>query len=69
MTTKKKATKRPVPDVKAATAEILTKMADWLESPEGLAKMPVGKLSKEEAAAFEEARRLAVNYIRLGATS
>ena len=67
----KKPSKNPVvPDLKAATREILSRTADWAES---LAAQDVlfGHLSsrttRAEWAILEEARKLAVNYIRMGA--
>jgi hypothetical protein len=67
----KKPSKKPVvPDLKAATCEILSRTADWVES---LAAQDVlfGHLSsrttRAEWAVLAEARQVATNYIRMGA--
>jgi hypothetical protein len=67
----KKPSKKPVvPDLKAATAEILSRTADWLASPTAQDVL-FGHLSlrttRAEWAALAEARDLAVNYIKMGA--
>jgi hypothetical protein len=66
----KKAPQRPVPDVKAATREMLARVAGWMSTnlaePMLYGVLPQGA-SKEEWAALEEARALATEYVRLGA--
>ena len=67
----KKVVKKPVPDVKAVTRNILTQVALFVE--EGatwldlLGALPGAGTTKEEWAALQEARALAVEYIRKGA--
>ena len=64
----KKLAKKPVPDVKAATREILVRVAAWMETrPAEFTLYPDARYSEEEWAVLEEARALAVAYVRLGA--
>jgi hypothetical protein len=69
---KKQASKKPAPDAKAVTRNILTQVALFVE--EGatwldlLGQLPSAGTTKEEWAALQEARALAVAYIRKGAT-
>ena len=68
----KKLPARPVPDVKGATRVILGRVAEWMA---GKAAEPVvytnlasgPGASPAEWAALEEARALAVEYVRMGA--
>lgn len=67
--------KKPVPDVKAATHEMLARVAKWLEGGTAEADdvacgvpLAVRRPSPEEWRALTEARALAVAYIRKGAT-
>ena len=63
----KNLTKKPVPDVKAATREILCRVAAWMETrPAEFILYADKRYSEEEWAALEEARALAVAYVRLG---
>lgn len=71
---KKRAVKRqvpvlPVPDVKNLTREMLGRVAAWMERPEATSVVEGGARPKtpEEMAAVNEARDLAVGYVRLGA--
>jgi hypothetical protein len=68
----KKPPARPVPDVKGATQVILARVAEWMAGKEaepvvyaGLASGP--RASPAEWAVLEEARALAVEYVRMGA--
>lgn len=64
----KKATKKPLPNLQGATAEILNRVADWMELPSAPDMVLFsGTHSKEEWAVLLEAKKLAVNYVRLGA--
>ena len=67
---KKRTVAKPLPDLKAATADVLARTADWLSSPASQ-DILFGHLSsrttRAEWAVLEEARKLAVNYIRMGA--
>jgi len=69
--TKKKVTpKSVVPDVQAATEEMLQRVAAWLATPaaDGLLYHDVSpNAGKPEWAALEKARALAINYVQLGA--
>ena len=59
-----------VPDVQAATEEMLQRVAIWLATPaaDGLLYRDVSpNAGKAEWAALEKARALAVNYVQLGA--
>ena len=72
MTLKKKTIKPVVPSLQGATVEILNRVADWMESngTESANRVVYGpplKLTKLEVAVLEEARKLAINYVRLGA--
>ena len=63
-------TKKPVlPDLKAATREALSKIADWAASSMTNAELFGASTRRTQAewAVLEEARKLAVNYIRMGA--
>lgn len=57
------------PDAKGATQEILAHVAAWMETAgwPALGVHPVGKRPPGEWAALEEARQLAIQYVRLGA--
>lgn len=66
----KKATKKPAPDLKGATQEALRNAAYHLEDlalEDVFAVLPERRVSKAEWAVMEEARSLAVAYIRKGA--
>ena len=69
----KKPSKKPVvPDLKSATASILTRVADWMEADSIASQGAVfgwsgARPTKAEWAVLEEARKLAINYIRMGA--
>jgi hypothetical protein len=67
----KKAAKKVVPSLQGATAAILERVANWIDVPtataDGVVFGGASKQSKEEWAVLVEARKLAVNYIRLGA--
>ena len=68
----KKTAKKPVPSLQGATAAILNCVADWMETPTAMTDSVVfgsvgRQCSKEELAVLTEARKLAVNYVRLGA--
>ncbi len=69
----KTAAKKPAPDVKSVTAQVLENVAVMVESPTILndvqlfALPPNKRFSKEESAVLKVARQLAANYIRLGA--
>ena len=64
----KKLAKKPVPDVKAATREILVRVAAWMETrPAEFTLYPDARYSEEEWIALEEARALAIEYVRSGA--
>ena len=66
----KKPTVKPLPDLKAATADILNRTADWLVSlaaQDTLFGHLSARTTKAEWAVLKEARDLAVNYIRMGA--
>lgn len=74
MATNRQASKRPksvAPDAKSATRTALGNIADYAErlmTHEAMFGLtPNRRTTKEEWAAFEEARRLAVGYIRTGA--
>jgi hypothetical protein len=65
----KKAAKKPVPDLKSATSNALAHIADWAENQEwdvlfGLS--PTARTTREETEVLAEAKKLAVNYIRMG---
>ena len=60
----------PKPDVKSATRQALTNIADSAERLDWMnlfSLPPARRTTAEETAAFAEAKRLAINYIRLGA--
>jgi hypothetical protein len=66
----KKPTVKPLPDLKAATADVLSRIAGWAESPEARDVMfghLTSRTTKAEWAVLEAARQLAVNYVRMGA--
>ena len=62
--------KKPKPDLKSATRQALNNIADHVErlmGPDTLFGIPhERRTTKEEWAVFEEAKKLAVNYIRMG---
>jgi hypothetical protein len=64
-------TRKPVvPDLKAATREILSRTADWAESlaaQDALFGHLSPRTTRAEWAVLAEARQLAANYIRMGA--
>jgi len=65
----KRKVEAPKPDLKAATAAVLERIAGWAATNMTNAEMfgDVPRRTKEEWAVLEEARKLAVNYIRMGA--
>jgi len=70
--TKKKTVTPPKPDLHAATCNILTRVATWMEeeaSYQQLTGLPATnhKLPAADLAVLEEAKKLAINYIRMGA--
>ena len=70
--TKKQSTKKPAPDVKGATREMLARTAAWMRSLEGETVL-FGHLGRtftdEEHAALTEARALAAAYVEKGAAA
>ena len=52
--------------LKSATQQILDRAASFMEDTRGAIFMPE-KVAKKDAAIWAEARRVATNYIRLGA--
>ena len=66
---KKPSKKSVLPDLKAATQEALSRIADWAESSMTNTELFGASMrhTKAEWAVLEEARKLAVNYIRMGA--
>jgi len=66
----KKAAKKPAPDLKSATRNILEFVADQVEKSSYDATIfgALGRVTKEDAAVLAEAKKLAVNYIRMGAS-
>ena len=64
-------TRKPVvPDLKSATREALDKIATWVSISMTNEELfgASARRTKEEWAVLEEARKLAINYIRKGAT-
>ena len=70
-TTSMRRTKKPAPDLKGATAEILRRTADWMErGTAGSDAVLIPRLQgvdRETWAVLTEARKLAINYVRMGA--
>ena len=68
----KKPSKKPVvPDLKSATREVLNQIAGWAASSMTNAELfgTSTRRTQAEWAVLEEARKLAINYIRTGAKS
>jgi hypothetical protein len=66
----KKPVTKPLPDVKSATCEILARVAEWMESGQSGFVFPGNgnkRLTKEEQTALDQARNLAIEYVKLGA--
>jgi len=68
---KKKAVEAPKPDLKSATATALEGIANFVEArltgTEIFGEAAPRGRTKAEWAVLEEARKLAINYIRMGA--
>jgi hypothetical protein len=66
---KTKRTEPAKPDAKGATQEILMHVAAWMELAgwSALGVHPASKRSPGEWIALEEARQLAIAYVKLGA--
>ena len=65
----KKKVEAPKPDLKGATAAVLERIADWAATNMTNEEMfgNATRRTKAEWAVLDEARKLAVNYIRMGA--
>ena len=66
----KKPSPKPLPDLKAATRDMLLRVAGWMDTKSAEMTLYVtasSKATKAEWAVLEEARVLAVAYIRMGA--
>jgi hypothetical protein len=61
--------KHPVPDVASATREVLRKTADWMERARDEDLFGSRPTHVNQAVALQEARALAVAYVRKGAQS
>lgn len=70
MATKKSAAKKPAPDLKAATRNCLDRIAEHADTDmtyEQLFGIPANqRTTAEETTVLVEAKKLAVNYIRMG---
>jgi hypothetical protein len=70
MTISKKRAPKPLPDLKSVTRQALNTVADHTERLLSLEVLfgipPDRRTTKEEWAVFEEAKKLVVNYIRMG---
>lgn len=66
-----KPAKKPAPDLKAATANALDRIAEWADTDATYEQLfgihSNRRTTPEEAAVLEEAKKLAVNYVRMGA--
>ena len=65
----KKKVEAPKPDLQSATSTVLERIADWAATNMTNEELfgSATRRTKEEWAVLGEARKLAVNYIRMGA--
>jgi hypothetical protein len=70
MAVKKKVAVKPAPDLKSATAQALNNIADIVERTWDTVMLfgipHERRTTRDEWGLFEEAKKLAVNYIRMG---